>query len=290
MTQNFYKGFDFKSADNLIRLAVNEDAGAGDVTSSNLIPKGSRSIAEVLVKEKCTVAGLEIFKRVYKLIDRGVNVKFFIAEGMKINGRQVIGEVMGNTRSMLLGERTALNLLQRMSGIATLTDEFVQKLGNSNIKVIDTRKTTPNMRVFEKLAVRIGGGANHRMGLYDMMLIKDNHIEAAGSVSETLTHLKRIRKKLKVPVEIEVKNLSELSEVAELGGGLVDRVMLDNFPVSDIPEAVRICGGRFEIEVSGGVNLKNISRYRKVRGIDFISVGALTHSAKAVDISLDFIT
>lgn len=286
---DYYKGFDFRQAESLIKLALNEDKGNCDVTSELLIPARKNSVAEVLVKEPCISAGLRIFKMVFSEIDPRIRVTFFIGEGEHVSERQVIGEVIGNTRNILLGERLALNLLQRMCGIATFTSELVRKLGNPKIRIIDTRKTTPNMRLFEKLAVKIGGGENHRMGLYDMMLIKDNHIEASGGIEGVLRKLKT-GNKTALPVEIEVKDLDELRIVAEGGKGLVDRVMLDNFNPDDLKEALKIVGGRFEVEVSGGINLKSISKYKKFSGIDFISVGALTHSPKSVDISLDFIT
>ncbi|MBX7041977.1 MAG: carboxylating nicotinate-nucleotide diphosphorylase [Ignavibacteria bacterium] len=286
---DYYKGFDFRQAESLINLALKEDKGTGDVTSNLLIPAKKNSVAEVLVKESCVSAGLRIFKMVFAAIDARIRVTFFVGEGERVRKGQVIGEVCGNTRNILLGERLALNLLQRMCGIATGTNELVRKLGNPEIRIIDTRKTTPNMRLFEKLAVKIGGGENHRMGLYDMMLIKDNHIEASGGIEGALRKLKAGKKKA-LPVEIEVKDLDELRIVAESGKGLVDRVMLDNFKPADLKEALRICGGMFEVEVSGGINSKSISKYKKFSGIDFISVGALTHSARSVDISLDFIT
>ncbi len=287
---NYYKDFDFKQADNLIELALKEDKGSGDVTSEILIPASKNSVAEILVKERCILAGIEIFTRVFAKIDKKIRVTFFVREGERINKKQVVGEITGNTRKILLGERLALNILQRMSGVATATHEFTQELSNKSIKVIDTRKTTPNMRIFEKAAVRIGGGANHRMGLYDMMLIKDNHIESNGGIWNTMEKLKQIKKKINVPVEIEAKELDEVRVIAENGKGIVDRIMLDNFAIKDINEAVKICNGNFELEISGGVNLKNISHYRKVKGIDFISIGALTHSVKSIDISLEFIT
>ncbi len=287
---NYYKYFDFKKADSLIALALEEDKGKGDITSELLIPRAKNSIAEVLVKEPCTLAGAEIFRRVFHIIDKKIRVTFFAEEGEKINKKQVIGEISGNTRKILLGERLALNIMQRMSGVATATSELTRKLSNDNIRLTDTRKTTPNMRLFEKVAVLIGGGANHRMRLDDMMLIKDNHIEANGGILNTMEKLKEIRKKISVPVEIEVKDLEELSIVAEGGKGIVDRVMLDNFPIEDIRRAVEICDGNFEIEVSGGISLDNISGYKKIKGVDFISSGALTHSVKSIDISLEFIT
>ena len=287
---NYYKDFDFSQADKLIELALDEDKGSGDITSDCLIPSGKNSVAEILVKEPCILAGILIFERVFAKIDKKIRVTFFVKEGEKIEKKQTVGEISGNTRKILLGERLALNILQRMSGVATATFEFTKKLSNSSIKVIDTRKTTPNMRLFEKAAVRIGGGANHRMGLYDMMLIKDNHIESNGGIWNTMERLKKMKKKIDVPVEIEAKNLEEVRVVAENGKGIVDRIMLDNFPIKEINEAVKICGGNYELEISGGINLSSISNYKKLKGIDFISVGALTHSVKSIDISLEFIT
>lgn len=288
-TVNYYRDFDFRQADKLIRQAIAEDKGSGDVTSNMLIPSGKNSIAEIFVKQACIIAGLGIFRRVFSLIDDGIRVTFFADEGQKLKARRVIGEISGNTKHILLGERVSLNLLQRMSGIATATQQFKRLLGSNETKITDTRKTTPNMRLFEKLAVKIGGGVNHRMGLYDMVLIKDNHIEASGGIFSALEKIKR-RRSVNVPVEIEVKDLEELAVVAQEGEGVVDRVMLDNFNTEEISEAVRICGGKFEIEVSGGVNLTNISQYKRIRGIDYISVGALTHSVSSIDIALDFIT
>ncbi len=287
---NYYKDFDFKQADNLIELALKEDKGNGDITSDFLIPASKNSVAEILVKEPCILSGIVIFTRVFAKIDKKIRVTFFVKEGEKIDKKQVVGEITGNTRKILLGERLALNILQRMSGVATATYEFTKKLSNKSIKVIDTRKTTPNMRLFEKAAVRIGGGENHRMGLYDMMLIKDNHIESNGGIWNTMEKLKKMRKKIEVPVEIEAKDLEEVRVIAENGKGIVDRIMLDNFPIREIDEAVKICAGNFELEISGGISLKNISDYKKLKGIDFISVGSLTHSVKSIDISLEFIT
>ncbi len=208
-------------------------------------------------------------------------------DGEYLKKGTLIGELTGKTRTLLKGERTALNILQRMSGISTLTNTFIKRLNNPKIKILDTRKTTPNMRLFEKLAVKIGGGTNHRTGLYDMMLIKDNHIEANGGIENTLERLASIKKTVKT--EIEVKNLFELMIVCTIGKGIVDIVMLDNFTIEDVKQAVKINKGQFKIEISGGINTETISQYSKIKGIDFISVGALTHSVKSLDISLDFI-
>lgn len=287
---NYYKGFDFKEADKLIKLALKEDAGKGDITSETLIPARSISKAVIRVKSSGIIAGLEIFKRVFNAVDKNVSVKFYIAEGSRVKAGKIAGEVTGSTRSLLKGERTALNILQRMSGIATQVDSIKRKLGNKSIKIIDTRKTTPNFRIFEKAAVRLGGGANHRFGLYDMMLIKDNHIEAAGGIAGTIELLKKRKKKKNIKVEIEVKNLAELKTVLTAPRGIINRVMLDNFSINNVREAVRLNKERYELEVSGGVNEKNIFRYKSLKGLDFISIGAVTHSVKSLDISLDFIS
>ncbi len=287
---NPYNNFDFNPAEKLLKQALKEDKGSGDITSSILIPESSRSIAEIRVKQNCVISGLEIFRRVFRIVDKNVKVEFYANDGSLVEKGKIIGIVSGNTRSILLAERLSLNIIQRMSGISTLTHKLVKSLGNSNIKIIDTRKTTPNFRMFEKLAVRIGGGDNHRYGLFDMMLVKDNHIEANGGIAPTLKRLKRIKQRVRVPIEVEVKDLSELAIVLTEGAGVVNRVMLDNFKIPDVRKAVKMCKGQFELEISGGINSKSISRYRNIDGIDYISVGALTHSAGSVDISLDFIT
>ncbi len=287
---NYNNKFDFKEAERLIRLALKEDLGTGDVTSELLIPRNSKSKAELLMKENGIIAGLEIFRLVFSLIDKKIKIKFFIKDGDEVKKNEVIGELMGNTQKLLAGERVALNLLQRMSGIATYTHYLKKKLNNNNIKIIDTRKTTPNIRLFEKLAVKTGGGENHRFGLYDMILIKDNHIEANGGIENTLEILKRNKKNVKLKVEMEVKNLAELKVVLLKGKNIIDRVMLDNFNVKDIKKAIEIVRGKFEIEISGGINEKNISKYGAYDGIDFISIGSLTHSYKSLDIALNFIT
>lgn len=288
--KNYYKNFDFNEAERLIRLALKEDVGKGDVTSELLIPVNLKSKAELLVKDNGIIAGLEIFKLVYKIIDKGIRIKYFKKDGDEVKKNEVIGEVYGNTGKILQGERVALNILQRMSGIATFTHQLNKKLNNKNIKIIDTRKTTPNFRLFEKLAVKTGGGENHRFGLYDMILIKDNHIEGNGGIDKTLIILEKNKKNLKLKVEIEVKNLAELKAVIINGKHTVDRIMLDNFKIKDIRKAIELIKGKFEIELSGGINEDNIHNYSKFSQIDFISVGSLTHSYKSIDISLNFIT
>ena len=284
---DYYKNFDFKEACRLIKMALKEDIGTGDITTDNLIPAKNISSANILLKEEGIISGLKVFKTVFDSIDKKTKIKFFVKDGDKLKKGTLIGEIKGSTRTLLKGERTALNILQRMSGISTVTNSFTKKLNNSKIKILDTRKTTPNFRLFEKLAVKIGGGTNHRTGLYDMMLIKDNHIEANGGIENTLERLAVIKRNFKV--EIEVKNLFELMIVCTLGKGIVDIIMLDNFSIENVKQAVKIVDGNFKIEISGGINMDTISNYTRIKGIDFISIGALTHSAKALDISLDFI-
>lgn len=283
---NYYKNFDWNEACRLIKMALKEDIGSGDITTDNLIPAKNISSAKILLKEDGIISGLKIFKSVFDSLDKNVKVKFFVKEGVRLKKGTLIGELTGRTRILLKGERTALNILQRMSGISTLTDEFIKRLNNPKIKILDTRKTTPNFRVFEKFAVKIGGGTNHRTGLYDMMLIKDNHIEANGGIEKTLERIVSVKKSFKI--EIEVKSLFELMVVCSLGQGIVDIIMLDNFNIDEVKEAVKIADKKFKIEISGGINLDSISKYSRIKGVDYISAGALTHSVKSLDISLDF--
>lgn len=287
---NNYKGFNFGESERLIRSALKEDSGKGDITSDLLITGNSKSKAEILIKEDGIIAGLEIFRSVFKITDKSTIIKFTKKDGERVKRGEIIGTVKGNTKELLLGERVGLNLLQRMSGIATFTDFMIRKLNNRNIKITDTRKTTPNLRIFEKLAVKIGGGVNHRFGLNDMILIKDNHIEANGGISKTLYKLIENKKNIKVKTEIEVKNIKEFSEVLSKGKNIVDRVMLDNFSINDVKKAIEMNKELFELEVSGGIDQNSIRLYGKIKGIDYISVGALTHSVNSLDISFNFIT
>lgn len=287
---DYYKNFDFSRARRIIKSALREDIGTGDVTSDNFIAKDRMSKADILVKEDCVLAGSRIFEMVFGIVDSGVKVKFTVKDGEYVKKGKVVGTVEGRSRSILKGERVALNIFQRMCGVATQTATAVKALGDKNIKIIDTRKTTPNMRIFEKLAVVMGGGANHRTGLYDMILIKDNHIEANDGLKKTIEKIKKIRKKTELKIEVEVKNNREFKLLAEQGKGYIDRVMLDNFTIPNVKKAVEVNKGGFEIEISGGVNPGNISKYRGIKGIDYISMGSLTHSVKSTDISLDFVT
>ncbi len=287
---NLYRHFNFKESDRLIKAALKEDIENGDITSKLLIPVDSVSKAELLVKEDGIIAGLKIFSSVFNLTDKKTKVEFYVKDGMKVRKGNVIGCVRGNTRKLLLSERVALNLLQRMSGIATFTDFMNRKLNNDDIKLTDTRKTTPNLRIFEKLAVMTGGGINHRHGLYDMILIKDNHIEANGGIGNTLDILMKNKGRINVKVEIEVKNINEFSQVLSKGKKIVDRVMLDNFRIKDVSKAIELNNKVFELEVSGGIDQNNIHLYSRIKGIDYISIGALTHSVNSMDISFNFIT
>jgi nicotinate-nucleotide pyrophosphorylase (carboxylating) len=287
---DYYKYFNFWSAEKLIKQALKEDVGRGDVTSNLFINSKSTSSAELLLKENGVIAGLEIFKFVFKIIDDKVKIKSKITEGKYFKKGTVLADISGNTRNILKGERIALNILQRMSGIATEVFDMKKKLNNNRIKILDTRKTTPNFRLFEKLAVKIGGGENHRFGLFDMILIKDNHIEAKGGIQNVLKKLKKIRIKTELKIEIEVKNLKELKTVLENGNGLVDIIMLDNFKTEDIKKAIILNKKKFKLEVSGGINKGNITKHEKINGIDYISVGSLTHSVNSLDIALNFIT
>ncbi|MCB0726821.1 MAG: carboxylating nicotinate-nucleotide diphosphorylase [Ignavibacteria bacterium] len=281
---------DYNQAVKLIKSALSEDIGKGDITSELLIPVKSESNAEVLVKESGIISGIEIFNLVFAVIDKKIKTGFIKKDGASVKKGEVIGYVKGNTRNILKGERVALNLLQRMSGIATQTSELTRKLNNKSIQIIDTRKTTPNMRVFEKMAVVDGGGANHRMGLYDMILIKDNHIEANNNISNLLDVLKKNKSRIKKKVELEVKDFSEFKIVMAKGKGLVDRIMLDNFKVSDVSKAAALNNGVFELEISGGVDYTNIQNYQNINGVRYISIGAITHSVNSLDIALNFIT
>jgi nicotinate-nucleotide pyrophosphorylase (carboxylating) len=287
---DYYKYFNFWEAEKAIRQALKEDVKRGDVTSNLLIKPESKSKAELLLKENGVVAGLEIFKFVFKLIDEKIKIKLLRPDGKFLKSKTVLAVLEGNTRNLLKGERVSLNILQRMSGVATGVYEMKNILKNNSIKIIDTRKTTPNFRIFEKLAVKIGGGDNHRFGLYDMILIKDNHIEANVCIENVLEKIKKIRKKTELKIEIEVKTINQLKILLDKGTGLVDIVMLDNFKIKDVRKAVELIHGKFKIEISGGINKSNISAYKNIIGVDYISVGSITHSVKSLDIALNFIT
>ena len=267
----------------LIHRALEEDIGPGDITTSLLIPDENESRALYIAKGNFVLAGLPFSREVFQILDPSISFKMFYNEGVNVIKGDVVAEVHGKTRAILSGERVSLNILQRLSGIATLTSMYVHKIKGLKAKIVDTRKTTPCQRFMEKYAVRMGGGGNHRFGLFDGILIKDNHIEAVGSIKEAVKLAKSSHHLAKI--EVEVENLYDLKEAIKAGA---DIVMLDNMSVSDIKEAVKISNGRVLLEASGGVKLENVRDIAEA-GVDLISVGALTHSAVAVDISLKIV-
>jgi len=270
---------------NLIELAFAEDIGDGDHTTLCSIPATEEGSSRLLIKEEGILAGVEIAKVVFHKFDPNLKVEVFIEDGTHVEPGEVAFVVSGKVQSLLQTERLVLNIMQRMSGIATITNKYVKLLEGTNAKVLDTRKTTPGMRMLEKLAVKTGGGENHRIGLFDMILLKDNHVDFAGGIENAITrakqYLKEKNKDLKI--EIEVRNFEELNEALRVGG--VDRIMLDNFTVEDTRRAVEIVNGRVELESSGGITFDTIREYA-LAGVDYISVGALTHSVKSLDMSL----
>jgi nicotinate-nucleotide pyrophosphorylase (carboxylating) len=265
--------------------ALKEDVGEGDHTSLSCIPDSASGKAKLLVKETGIIAGVLAASEVFHKADNQLLVKIYLPDGTQIKPGDIVLDVTGNIRAILQTERLVLNIMQRMSGIATKTAHYVDCLHGLKTKVLDTRKTTPGMRFLEKEAVRIGGGYNHRMGLYDMIMIKDNHVDFAGgikkSIEKTRNYLKR--KNLDLKVEIEARNFKEIEEILATGG--VDRIMLDNFTVADTRSALKMINGRFETESSGGITLNNIRAYAEC-GVDYISVGALTHHINSLDLSL----
>ena len=270
--------------DALLDLAFAEDIGDGDATTLCCIPEDALGQSQVIVKQRGVLAGVEIAQRVFHKFDPELKTEVFIADGSDVKPGDIAMLVSGKIRSLLQTERLMLNIMQRMSGIATVTREYQNLLKGTKAKVLDTRKTTPGMRVLEKMAVKIGGGENHRMGLFDMILLKDNHIDFAGGIENAINrchkYLEAIGKQLKI--EIEVRNFDELQQVMKCGG--VDRIMLDNFSVEDTRKAVEIISNKYETESSGGITIDTIRSYAEC-GVDFISVGALTHSVKSLDIS-----
>ncbi len=268
-----------------IRYALAEDLGDGDHTSLSTIPEGKMGKAELLVKQEGILSGVKVAEKVFKAVDPDTSLEVFIEDGSKIKTGDIAFGVEGRSISILSAERLALNFMQRMSGIATYTHYLASLLKGLPTRLLDTRKTTPNFRYFEKEAVRDGGGVNHRMGLYDMIMIKDNHVDFAGGIKQaigaTKEYLERENKDLSI--EIEVRNLDELREVMETGG--VQRIMLDNFTLDDLRKGVEIVGGKYETEASGGITEVTLRPVAET-GVDFISVGALTHQVRSLDLSL----
>lgn len=269
------------NADALILSALSEDITSEDITTNSVMPDYQAGEVDLICKEDGIIAGLDVFKRVFTLLDENTEVTFNCKDGDEVKNGEKLGVVKGDIRVLLSGERTALNYLQRMSGIATYTKKIAKLLEGTATKLLDTRKTTPNMRVFEKYAVKVGGGYNHRYNLSDGILLKDNHIGAAGGVKEAVKMAKEyapfVRK-----IEIEVENLDMLKEALEAGA---DIIMLDNMSVEDMKEAVRLTKGRAETECSGNVTKENVARLVDI-GVDYISSGALTHSSPILDLSL----
>ena len=270
--------------DRLIDLAFAEDIGDGDHTTLCCIPADAMGESKLLIKEEGVFAGVEIAKEVFRRFDPTMEVEVFIEDGTHVKPGDIVMSVKGKIQSLLQTERLMLNILQRMSGIATMTNKYVERLKGTKTRVLDTRKTTPGMRMLEKLAVKIGGGTNHRIGLFDMILLKDNHIDFAGGIENAISrcheYLKEKGKDLKI--EIEVRDFAELQRVLDFGG--VDRIMLDNFTPAETKKAVDLIAGRYETESSGGITFDTIRDYAE-QGVDFVSVGALTHSVKGLDMS-----
>ena len=270
--------------DKLIELAFSEDIGDGDHTTLCCIPAEAVGESKLLIKEAGVFAGVEIAKQVFRRFDPDLQVEVYVEDGARVKPGDIVMSVKGRVQSLLQTERLMLNILQRMSGIATMTATYVERLKGTHTRVLDTRKTTPGMRMLEKQAVKIGGGTNHRIGLFDMILLKDNHIDFAGGIEAAISrcheYLKAKGKDLKI--EIEVRSMDELKRVLAFGG--VHRIMLDNFTPAQTKEAVDLIAGRYETESSGGITLDTIRTYAE-QGVDFVSVGALTHSVKGLDMS-----
>lgn len=269
----------------IIERALAEDIGDGDHTSLGTIPATARGSARLLVKGPGVLAGVELAEEIIRRVDGELHMRTLITDGAVVVPGDVAFTLSGPARSILTAERTVLNFMQRMSGIATLTRKFVEALDGTGCNVLDTRKTTPGLRHIEKWAVRIGGGLNHRAGLYDMVMIKDNHVDMAGGIAKAIASVKEYmaQRSLDLPVEVETRNLKEVQQVMDAGG--VQRIMLDNYDFPTLRKAVQLIARRYETEASGGITLANARQYADC-GVDFISVGALTHSVPSLDLSL----
>jgi nicotinate-nucleotide pyrophosphorylase (carboxylating) len=268
--------------DRTLRRALEEDLGSGDLTTDAIVGPNRQARASLLAREELVPAGLPVFRRVFEILSTEMTFEFHFEEGQLVGEGERVCQMSGPADAILKGERTALNFLQRMSGIATLTKRYVDKIRSHKVRLVDTRKTAPGLRVFDKYAVRVGGGFNHRFGLYDGILIKDNHIVAAGSVTDAVSLAKQGCPHT-IKVEVEVEDLDALEEAIRAGA---DAVLLDNMPPQTLKKAVRLSKGRVLLEASGGITLENIEEFAET-GVDIISVGALTHSVHAVDISLE---
>ena len=270
--------------DALIDLAFAEDIGDGDHTTLCCIPEDAMGKSHLLIKEDGILAGVDVAREVFHRFDPTMQMEVFMEDGAQVKKGDIAFVVSGKVRSLLQTERLMLNIMQRMSGIATMTNKYVKLIEGTGAHVLDTRKTTPGMRMLEKMAVKIGGGVNHRIGLFDMILLKDNHIDFAGGISNAINrcHAYLKERNLDLKIEIEVRNFDELNQVLECGG--VNRIMLDNFTVADTKKAVDLINHRYEVESSGNITLDTIRSYAE-QGVDYVSVGALTHSVKGLDMS-----
>lgn len=266
-----------------IQRALAEDIGAGDATTLSIVPPDATMRGQIIAKQDGIIAGLDVARAAYELLDSAVEFSPQLADGSRVARAGVLALVSGRTSSLLTAERTALNFLGRMSGIATLTRQFVDAVAGTRAVILDTRKTAPGLRAVDKLAVKLGGGGNHRIGLYDMILIKDNHIDYAGGIEEAVRRAKAARSGL--PIEVEARTMNDVRVALSLG---VERILLDNMSVEMMAEAVRLTNGRAKLEASGNVTLETVRRIAET-GVDFISVGALTHSAKVFDVSFDYL-
>jgi nicotinate-nucleotide pyrophosphorylase (carboxylating) len=268
-----------------IRNAIAEDVGDGDHTSLSTIPAGQLGKAKLLIKDSGIIAGIAVALEIFKTIDSKLSIEVLISDGQIVNYGDIAFYVSGSVHSILKAERLVLNTMQRMSGIASKTNRIVKILEGTGTKVLDTRKTTPGLRYLEKMSVKIGGGVNHRFGLYDMILIKDNHVDYAGGINKAIKSAQNYLKvnQINIPIEIEVRNLDELKQVIEIGG--IDRILLDNFDFATLREAVDLIRGTFITEASGGITEENVLEYAHC-GVDYVSMGALTHSVRSLDMSL----
>lgn len=274
-----------KNYKELIALALEEDLGSGDHSALACIPKNAKGKAQLLIKDSGVISGIEIAREVFSQVDKNIEFKALLQDGAAIKQGDIAFTVEGSSISLLMGERLALNYLQRMSGIASHAAELNALISEFPTQLLDTRKTSPGLRYFEKLAVRHGGAKNHRMGLYDMIMIKDNHIDYAGSIAKAITACKSYlkEKSLDLKIEVEARNLNEVSQI--IAAGPVDRIMLDNFSFSDLKLAVEMIGNKAETEASGGITRNDLVKYAAC-GVDFISIGALTHQINSLDMSL----
>ena len=269
----------------IIEEALKEDIGNGDHSSLLSVGAEEKGDTQLIAKADGMIAGMVIGTQVFKQVDESLTVNLLLKDGTIVQKGDVLMRVSGSIRSILSAERLVLNIMQRMSGIATITNHYCQLIKGTHVRLLDTRKTTPNMRILEKMAVRIGGGYNHRMGLYDMIMLKDNHIDFSGGIENAIKKANEYKtlNRLIIPIEVETRSLLEVEKVVKLGG--VDRIMFDNFSVEEVRKGVELVHGCFETEASGNINEQTIRAYAET-GVDFISVGALTHSVKSLDISL----